>query len=74
MSANYEPIQLRGIKEMQRSLLKVIQDKTLDRDQLREMYEQLGRMEQALMDRLGISFALASNVDDDSETGHDLND
>ncbi|KAK9111521.1 hypothetical protein Scep_019040 [Stephania cephalantha] len=76
MSARDEPIkQLRGdIKPMQRSFLRVINDKTLDRDQLHEMQGRLGRMEQALMDRLGISFAPPADPDNDSETNQDLDD
>ncbi|KAK9125837.1 hypothetical protein Scep_014683 [Stephania cephalantha] len=76
ISANDEPIELlrRDIKEMQTYLLRVIQDKTLERDQLRDMKGQLGRIEHALMDRLEISFPPAGDVDDDSETNHDLDD
>ncbi|KAK9115230.1 hypothetical protein Syun_022027 [Stephania yunnanensis] len=72
----YQPIkQLRmDIKEMQRSLLRVINVKTLDRDQLQEMQGRLGRMEQALMDKLGISFAPPSHPTDDSESDRDLDD
>ncbi|KAK9147982.1 hypothetical protein Scep_006739 [Stephania cephalantha] len=74
MYANNEPIELLriGIKEMQTSLLMLIKDKTLDRDQLREMHRRLGRMEQAVIDKLGISFAHAVEADDDSEIDHDL--
>ncbi|KAK9126113.1 hypothetical protein Scep_014959 [Stephania cephalantha] len=76
MSVNDEPIeQLReDIKEMQRSFLRVINDKTLDHDQLQEIQGRLGLMEQAMMDRLGISFAPPAHPDDDSETNHDLDD
>ncbi|KAK9143114.1 hypothetical protein Syun_012514 [Stephania yunnanensis] len=74
--ANDEPIKLlkMDIKEMQTNLLRAIQDKTLNRDQSREMSEQLGSIERALMDRLVISFALPGDVYDDSEIDHDLND
>ncbi|KAK9125979.1 hypothetical protein Scep_014825 [Stephania cephalantha] len=66
MSTNDDLIeQLWGdIKKLQRSLLRVINDKTLDRDQLQEMQGRLGCVEHALMDRLGISFAPLANVDD----------
>ncbi|KAK9118154.1 hypothetical protein Scep_016247 [Stephania cephalantha] len=76
MSTSDEPIeQLREkIKEMQRSLLRVINDKTLDRDQLFEMHGRLGRIEQALMDRFGISFAPPTDPIDDSEIDQDPDD
>ncbi|KAK9082961.1 hypothetical protein Scep_029432 [Stephania cephalantha] len=76
ISANNEPIeQLRGdIKEMHISLLRVINDKIINRNQLHEMQGRLGRIEQALMDRLRISFAPLIDPDADSETDEDLDD
>ncbi|KAK9100795.1 hypothetical protein Scep_024225 [Stephania cephalantha] len=76
MSTNDEPIeQLKGdIKEMQRSLLRVIYDKTLNREQSQETYGRLGCMEQALMDILRISFVPPAHIDDDSETDQNLYD
>ncbi|KAK9151466.1 hypothetical protein Syun_009775 [Stephania yunnanensis] len=58
-STNDEPIkQLRDdIKEVQESLLRVINDKTLDLDQLQYMQRRLGRKKHTLMDRLGILLA-----------------
>ncbi|KAK9089238.1 hypothetical protein Scep_028320 [Stephania cephalantha] len=49
----------RDFQEMQTQILRIMQDHTLTQDQLREVQDQLHRMEQALMDRLGISFAPA---------------
>ncbi|KAK9100646.1 hypothetical protein Scep_024076 [Stephania cephalantha] len=67
ISAHDESIQLlrRDIKEMQTNLLRVIRDNTLGHEELREVQGRLGRMEQALMDRLGISFAPLEDVDAD---------
>ncbi|KAK9132939.1 hypothetical protein Scep_012467 [Stephania cephalantha] len=48
---------------MQTHILRVIQDHTLIQDQLQEVQGQLNHMEQALMDKLGISFAPASPRD-----------
>ncbi|KAK9112490.1 hypothetical protein Scep_020009 [Stephania cephalantha] len=62
---------------MQTHILRVMQDHTLTQDQLREIQGQLHRMEQALMDWLGNSFATAPPRDvpaDDSETNDDLDD
>ncbi|KAK9101591.1 hypothetical protein Scep_025021 [Stephania cephalantha] len=58
-------------------IIRIMQDHTLTQDQLREVQGQLRRMEQALMDRLGISFTPAPPRDvpvDDSETDDDLDD
>ncbi|KAK9148584.1 hypothetical protein Scep_007341 [Stephania cephalantha] len=73
ISANNEPIELlrKDIKEMLTKLLLVIQDNTLDRDQLREMHGQLGRMKQTLMVILWILFAPPRDVPADSETDDD---
>ncbi|KAK9099992.1 hypothetical protein Scep_023422 [Stephania cephalantha] len=49
----------RDFQEMQTHILRVMQDHTLTQDQLRDVQGQLHHMEQALMDRLGISFAIA---------------
>ncbi|KAK9157992.1 hypothetical protein Scep_004566 [Stephania cephalantha] len=60
-----------------RHILLVMQDHTLTQDQLREVQGQLNRMEHALMDRVGISFAPAPPRDvpaEDSETDDDLDD
>ncbi|KAK9130377.1 hypothetical protein Sjap_010864 [Stephania japonica] len=38
-------------KEMQATILKLIEDKTVDHEQLFEMQGRLGRMEQAFMER-----------------------
>ncbi|KAK9134700.1 hypothetical protein Syun_014030 [Stephania yunnanensis] len=62
-----EPLR-KDIKEMQINLLRVIQDNTLDNDQLQELQGRLGRMEHALMDGLKMSFAHSGDVPDDSET------
>ncbi|KAK9082971.1 hypothetical protein Scep_029442 [Stephania cephalantha] len=74
ISAHDEPIELlrKDIKEMQTNLLRVIRDNTLDCDELRELQGRLGRMEQALMDRLEILFAPPRDIPDDSETDDDL--
>ncbi|KAK9105362.1 hypothetical protein Scep_022206 [Stephania cephalantha] len=77
ISAHDEPIKLlrRNIKEKQINLLRVIWDNTLGREELREVQGRLGRLEQVLMDRLGISFTPLRDADDeDSETDHDLDD
>ncbi|KAK9147860.1 hypothetical protein Scep_006617 [Stephania cephalantha] len=76
VSAHDEPIELlrRDIKEMQTNLLRVMQDNTLNPDELREVQGQLGHMEQALMDRLEISFAPPKDVPDNSETDDDPDD
>ncbi|KAK9121480.1 hypothetical protein Syun_019097 [Stephania yunnanensis] len=68
-----EPIELlrRDIQEMRTNLLWVIQDNTLDHDELRDVQGQLGRMLQAPMDRLGISFPPPKDVPDDSKTDDD---
>ncbi|KAK9100016.1 hypothetical protein Scep_023446 [Stephania cephalantha] len=57
---------------MQTSLLQVMQDNTLGRDELRDFQERLARMKQALMDRLWISFGPPRDVSDDSEIDDDL--
>ncbi|KAK9158041.1 hypothetical protein Scep_004615 [Stephania cephalantha] len=60
---------------MQTQILWDMQDHTLTQDQLREVQGQLHRIEQALVDRLEISFAPAHPRDvraDDSETDDDL--
>ncbi|KAK9148076.1 hypothetical protein Scep_006833 [Stephania cephalantha] len=75
--AHGEPIeQLRkDIKEMQTNILWVMQDNTLNREELRVVQGQSRLMEQALMDKLGISFTPPRDAeDDDSETEHDLDD
>ncbi|KAK9167250.1 hypothetical protein Scep_002441 [Stephania cephalantha] len=74
-----EPIELlrKDFQTMQTHILRVMQDHTLTLDQLREVQGQLCRMEQALMDRLMISFAPASPRDipaNYSETDDDLDD
>ncbi|KAK9111038.1 hypothetical protein Scep_018557 [Stephania cephalantha] len=74
-----EPVEFlrRDFQTMQTHILRVMQDRTLTQNQLREVQGQLRRMEQALMDRLGISFAPAPPRDvpaDDSETENDLDD
>ncbi|KAK9094363.1 hypothetical protein Scep_025832 [Stephania cephalantha] len=76
ISAPNEPIKLlrMDFKEMQTNLLRVIQDNTLTRDELREVLAQLRRMEHALMDRLYISFTPPRDVPDDSETDDDPDD
>ncbi|KAK9125554.1 hypothetical protein Scep_014400 [Stephania cephalantha] len=79
ISTPNEPIDLlrRDFLAMQTHILRVMQDHTLTQDQLREVQGQLSRMEQALMDRLGISFAPVPPRDvtaDDSETDDDLDD
>ncbi|KAK9162744.1 hypothetical protein Syun_003646 [Stephania yunnanensis] len=74
--AHDEPIKLmrKEIKEMQINLLQVIQNKTLDCNDLRELQGRLGRMEQALIDRLGISFAPPVDDPIDSKTDDDPDD
>ncbi|KAK9114591.1 hypothetical protein Syun_021388 [Stephania yunnanensis] len=75
MSANDEPIeQLRGTLRRCGEVFRVINDKTFDREQLQDMQGRLDRMEQALMDILGISFAPPVHPDNDSETDQDLDD
>ncbi|KAK9132574.1 hypothetical protein Scep_012102 [Stephania cephalantha] len=79
ISSPNEPIELlrRDFQEMETHILWVIQDHTLTQDQLRKVQGQLRRMEQALMDKLGISFASAPPRDvpaDNSETDDDLDD
>ncbi|KAK9132760.1 hypothetical protein Scep_012288 [Stephania cephalantha] len=79
ISTPNEPVELlrRDFQAMQTHILRVMQDHTLTQDQLQEVQGQLNRMEQALMDRLGISFAPAPPNDvpaDDSETDDDLDD
>ncbi|KAK9118293.1 hypothetical protein Scep_016386 [Stephania cephalantha] len=79
ISSPNEPVELlrRDFQAMQTHILRVMQDNTLTQDQLREVQGQFNRIEQALMDRLGISFALAPPRDvpaDDSETDDDLDD
>ncbi|KAK9112223.1 hypothetical protein Scep_019742 [Stephania cephalantha] len=79
ISSPNEPVELlrRDFQEMQTHILRVMHDHTLTQVQLREVQGQLHRMEQALMDRLGISFAPAPLRDvpaDDSETDDDLDD
>ncbi|KAK9158787.1 hypothetical protein Scep_005361 [Stephania cephalantha] len=77
ISSPNEPIELLrwDFKEMQTQILRVMQDHTLTRDELREVQGQLRCMEQALMDRLGISFAPPKDVStDDSKTDDDPND
>ncbi|KAK9169860.1 hypothetical protein Syun_002000 [Stephania yunnanensis] len=67
----------RDFRAMQTHIFRAMQDHTLTQDQLREVQGQLNRMEQALMDRLGISFAPAPSRDvptDDPETDDDLDD
>ncbi|KAK9105425.1 hypothetical protein Scep_022269 [Stephania cephalantha] len=61
ISSPNEPVELlqRDFQTMQTHILRVMQDHTLTQDQLRDVQGQLRRMEQALMDRLGISFAPA---------------
>ncbi|KAK9166565.1 hypothetical protein Scep_001756 [Stephania cephalantha] len=79
ISSPNEPVELlrRDFQTMQTHILRVIQDRTLTQDQLREVQGQLRRMEQALMDRLEISFALVPPRDvpaDDSKIDDDLDD
>ncbi|KAK9158203.1 hypothetical protein Scep_004777 [Stephania cephalantha] len=78
ISSPNEPIELcEDFQEMQTHILRVMQDHTLTQDQLREVQGQLRHMEQALIDRLEISFALAPSRNvpaDDSETDDDLDD
>ncbi|KAK9100863.1 hypothetical protein Scep_024293 [Stephania cephalantha] len=79
ISSPYEPVELlwRDFQAMQTHILQVMQDHTLTQDQLREVQGQLNRMEQALMDRLKISFMPAPPRDvpaDESETDDDLDD
>ncbi|KAK9151459.1 hypothetical protein Syun_009768 [Stephania yunnanensis] len=79
ISTPNEPVELlqRDFQAMQTHILQVMQDHTLTQDHLRKVQGQLNRMEQALMDRLGISFAPAPPRDvpfDDSETDDDLDD
>ncbi|KAK9148737.1 hypothetical protein Scep_007494 [Stephania cephalantha] len=72
-----EPIELlrKDIKEMQTNLLRVIQDNTLDRDQLRELQGRLGCMEQALKEKLRISFSPPpGDVPDDSNLNDNPDD
>ncbi|KAK9158272.1 hypothetical protein Scep_004846 [Stephania cephalantha] len=75
ISAHDEPIELlrKDIKDMQTNLLRVMQDNTLSREEMRELQGRLCRMEQALMDSLGISFAPPADADDDdSDIDHDF--
>ncbi|KAK9128573.1 hypothetical protein Syun_017370 [Stephania yunnanensis] len=79
ISSPNEPIKLlrRDFQTMRTHILWVMQDHTITQDQLRKVQCQLRRMEQTLMDRLGISFAPAPPRDvrvDDSETDDDLDD
>ncbi|KAK9089396.1 hypothetical protein Scep_028478 [Stephania cephalantha] len=77
ISAPNGPIELlrRDFKQMQTNILRVMQDNALTRDELREVQGQLRLMEQALMDRLEISFTPPRDVpDDDSETDDDPDD
>ncbi|KAK9161327.1 hypothetical protein Syun_007668 [Stephania yunnanensis] len=75
-----EPVELlrRDFQAMQTHILQVMQDHTLTQDQLqRGPRSRLNRMEHALMDRLGISFAPAPPRDvpaNDSETDDDHDD
>ncbi|KAK9105517.1 hypothetical protein Scep_022361 [Stephania cephalantha] len=59
ISSPNEPVELlrRDFQTMQTHIFRVMHDHTLTQYQLREVQGQLRRMEQALMDRLGISFA-----------------
>ncbi|KAK9150283.1 hypothetical protein Syun_008592 [Stephania yunnanensis] len=77
-SAN-EPIEVlqKDFQAMQTHILQVMQDHTLTQYQFREVQCQLNCMEQALMDKLGISVVLVPLRDvpaDDSKTGDDLDD
>ncbi|KAK9140495.1 hypothetical protein Scep_010176 [Stephania cephalantha] len=77
ISSPNEPIELlrRDFKEMQTHIFRVMQDHTLTRGELREVQGQLRRIEQALMDRLEISFAPPRDVPaNDSKTDDDPND
>ncbi|KAK9166994.1 hypothetical protein Scep_002185 [Stephania cephalantha] len=76
ISAHDEPIELlrKNIKEMQTNLLLVIQDNTFDHDELPELQGRLGRMEQTLIDILGISFAPPMDDLVDSEIDDDFDD
>ncbi|KAK9167165.1 hypothetical protein Scep_002356 [Stephania cephalantha] len=79
ISSPYELVELlqRDFQAMQTHILRVMQDHTLTQDQLREVQGKLNRIERALMDRLGISFAPAPPRDvpaDDSESEDDLDD
>ncbi|KAK9168705.1 hypothetical protein Syun_000845 [Stephania yunnanensis] len=76
ISAHDEPIELlrKDIKDIQTLLLRIMQDNTLARGELRQFQEQLAYMEQALMDRLGISFEPLRDVPDDSKTDNNLDD
>ncbi|KAK9157173.1 hypothetical protein Scep_003747 [Stephania cephalantha] len=61
ISTPNEPVELfrKDFQAMQTHILRVMQDHTLTQDQLREVQGQLNHMEQALMDKLEISFAQA---------------
>ncbi|KAK9140582.1 hypothetical protein Scep_010263 [Stephania cephalantha] len=79
ISTPNEPVELlrRDFQATQTHIHRVMRDHTITQDQLREVKGQLNRMEQALMDRLKISFALAPSRDvptDGSETDDDLDD
>ncbi|KAK9100424.1 hypothetical protein Scep_023854 [Stephania cephalantha] len=77
ISAPNEPIELlrKDFKQMQTNIFQVMQDNTLTRDELREVHGQLRCMEQALMDKLEISFTPPRDVpDDDSKTDDDPDD
>ncbi|KAK9157560.1 hypothetical protein Scep_004134 [Stephania cephalantha] len=79
ISSPNEPVKLlrRDFRTMQTHILRIMQDHTLTQYQLREVQVQLRRMEQALMDKLEISFALVPPRDvptDDSEIDDDPDD
>ncbi|KAK9128300.1 hypothetical protein Syun_017097 [Stephania yunnanensis] len=77
ISSLNEPIKLlrRDFQEMQTQILRIMQDHTLTQDQLQEVQGQLRRKEQALTDKLEISFAsapLRGVLANDSETDDDI--
>ncbi|KAK9158284.1 hypothetical protein Scep_004858 [Stephania cephalantha] len=79
ISSPNDPIELlrRDFQATQTHILQVMQDHTLTQYQLRKVQGQLNRMEQAIMDRLEISFVSVPPIDvpaDDSETDDDLDD
>ncbi|KAK9092803.1 hypothetical protein Syun_027714 [Stephania yunnanensis] len=71
LSRHIRIVQTFDLQEMSLQTL----DNTLTRDELREVQGQLHRMEQALIDRLEISFTSSIDVpDDDSKTDDDPDD
>ncbi|KAK9099066.1 hypothetical protein Syun_026111 [Stephania yunnanensis] len=64
MFANTEPIELlrKEIKKIQTNMSRMIEDKTLTCDQLRDMQGWLGHIEQAVIERLGIHSCLQKKL------------